>query len=62
LLQLLSRWSFHRQKLWLGFTLLLSGHHFVNYAIEVAAQLERELQKAEPPRAQIPVLLKLQPD
>lgn len=48
LLQLLGRWSFHRQKLWLGFTLLLSGQHFVNYAIEVAAQLERELQKAEP--------------
>jgi len=62
--RLLSRWSFCPQKFWLGVTILLSGHHFVRYAFEVAAQLERELHKAEPPIAiaQIPVLLKLQPD
>ncbi len=48
LLQLLFRSSFCPQKLWLGFTILLSGQHFINYALDVAAQLERELQKAEP--------------
>jgi radical SAM superfamily enzyme YgiQ (UPF0313 family) len=48
LLQLLFRSSFRPQKLWLGFTILLSGQHFINYALDVAAQLERELQKAEP--------------
>ena len=60
--RLLSRWSFCPQKFWLGVAILLSGHHFVRYALEVAAQLERELHKAEPPIAQIPVLLKLQPE
>ena len=47
LLQLVWRWSFCPQKFWLGFTILLSGQHFIRYALEVAAQLERELQKAE---------------
>jgi radical SAM superfamily enzyme YgiQ (UPF0313 family) len=51
--QLLCRWCFRPQKLWLGFTVLLSGHHFVRYALEVAAQLERELQKAEPAIANV---------
>lgn len=60
--RLFSRWSFCPQRFWLGVAIMLSGHHFVRYALEVAAQLERELQKAEPPLAQIPVLLKLQPD
>ncbi len=48
LLRLLCRWSFRRPKLLFGFLLLLSGRHFINYALDVAAQLERELQKAEP--------------
>ena len=60
--RLLSRWSFCPQKFWMGFAILLSGHHFVQYAREVAAQLERELQKDEPLPAQVPGLLKLQPD
>lgn len=47
LLQLLCRWFFRPQKLWLGFTILLSGQHFIHYAAEVAAHLERELQKTE---------------
>lgn len=47
LLQLLCRWFFRPQKLWLGFTILLSGHHFIRYALEVATHLEHELQKAE---------------
>jgi len=47
LLRFLSRWFFRPQKLWLGFAILLSGHHFIRYAVEVAAHLEHELQKAE---------------
>ncbi len=47
LLQLVWRWFFRSQKLWLGFTMLLSAEHFVDYASEVATQLERELQKGE---------------
>jgi radical SAM superfamily enzyme YgiQ (UPF0313 family) len=37
-------WNWSRQpaKLWLGFTVLLSAHHFVLYAREVADELERE--------------------
>lgn len=60
--RLVSRWSFCPPKFWLGVTILLSGHHFVPYAREVGAQLERDLQKAGGPIAQTPLLLKLQPD
>ena len=48
LLQLLYRWYFCPQRLWLGFTILLSGQHFINYAGEVATQLERELENVGP--------------
>jgi hypothetical protein len=39
-------WNWWREpaKLWLGFTVLLSAHHFVLYAREVADELERECQ------------------
>jgi len=45
LLRLLGRWSFNPPKLSLGFTILLSGHHFISYARNVVAQLESELAK-----------------
>jgi hypothetical protein len=37
-------WNWTRQpvKLWLGFMTLLSAHHFLNYAPQVADELERE--------------------
>jgi radical SAM superfamily enzyme YgiQ (UPF0313 family) len=46
-------WNWWRQpaKLWLGFMVLLSAHHFVLYAREVADELERECagaQRVEP--------------
>jgi hypothetical protein len=41
--RLLRRWGAHPQKLWLGFTLLFSGNHFVPYAAEVVAALDAEL-------------------
>ena len=43
LMRLLGRWSFNPPKLTLGFTILLSGHHFISYAKSVVAQLEAEL-------------------
>jgi radical SAM superfamily enzyme YgiQ (UPF0313 family) len=43
LVRLLGRWSFNPPKLSLGFTILLSGHHFISYARNVVAQLESEL-------------------
>lgn len=43
LMRLLGRWSFNLPKLSLGFTILLSGHHFISYARNVVAQLESEL-------------------
>jgi radical SAM superfamily enzyme YgiQ (UPF0313 family) len=45
LFQLLRHWAFHPAKLWLGFTLLLSGHHFILYAGSVVAALESELAR-----------------
>jgi hypothetical protein len=37
-------WNWTRQpvKLWLGFMTLLSAHHFLNYAHQVADELEQE--------------------
>jgi radical SAM superfamily enzyme YgiQ (UPF0313 family) len=39
LARLLARWSGDRRKLWLGFVVLMSGHHFISYAAETAAEL-----------------------
>lgn len=43
---LLARHSRRPQKMWLGFILLISGHHFINYSAEVCADLENEIAKA----------------
>jgi len=45
LLRLLGRWTFNPPKLSLGFTILLSGHHFISYAKSIVTQLEAELGK-----------------
>jgi radical SAM superfamily enzyme YgiQ (UPF0313 family) len=43
LFRLLRRWRRHPQKAWFGFSLLISGHHFINYARTVTAQMEDAL-------------------
>ena len=40
--QLVWRWSRQPAKLWMGFMVLLSAHHFVIYSRQVADELERE--------------------
>jgi radical SAM superfamily enzyme YgiQ (UPF0313 family) len=45
LLQILTRWSRNPPKLSMGITILLSGHHFIKYAQDVAAELEAECRK-----------------
>jgi radical SAM superfamily enzyme YgiQ (UPF0313 family) len=47
LYQLLRRFSGKPAKLWLGFTVLLSAHHFLIYSREVAGQLEAECRSIE---------------
>jgi radical SAM superfamily enzyme YgiQ (UPF0313 family) len=45
-------WAFEPAKMWLGFMMLLSAHHFVNYARQVSNQLEQEcraIEGTEPP-------------
>ena len=44
---LIWRWSTEPAKMWLGFMVLLSAHHFVIYAREVAEGLERDCQAME---------------
>ncbi len=46
LFRLLGHWTFDPAKLWLGYTLLLSGHHFISYAGSVVAELDSELTRA----------------
>ena len=41
------RWSRQPAKMWLGFMILLSAHHFVIYARQVANGLERECESLE---------------
>ena len=43
-------WNWWRQpaKVWLGFTVLLSAHHFVMYARVVEDELERECAGLQP--------------
>ena len=45
LLQILRRWWRNPPKLVMGMTMLLSGHHFIKYAQDVAAALEAQSQK-----------------
>ena len=45
LLQILRRWSGNPPKLIMGVTILLSGHHFIKYAHDVANELEAESRK-----------------
>jgi hypothetical protein len=47
LVRLLSLWGRDPVKLWWGFTILCSGHHFFNYTRTLFSQLDRELEKAE---------------
>ena len=43
--QIIARYSMNRAKLWLGATILISGHHFIPYAQEVVRQVEGEILK-----------------
>ena len=45
--KLLRTHSAHHTKLWMGFTVLLSAHHFLIYARQVAAELEQDVRKLE---------------
>jgi radical SAM superfamily enzyme YgiQ (UPF0313 family) len=45
LCQILFRWLLCPPKLWLGFVLLLSGHHFIPYTREVTDYLTEEIRK-----------------
>jgi hypothetical protein len=45
LFQVLRRWWRDRAKLRMGITLLFSAHHFINFAKNVAEELEAELRK-----------------
>ena len=51
LYQLVRRFGRQPAKLWLGFTVLLSAHHFLIYSREVAAELEQECLSFEKKQA-----------
>lgn len=42
---LMSRWGFNSRKIWMGFVLALSGHHFIPYAEDVIGELEKERRR-----------------
>jgi len=46
--KILARYAMDRPKLWLAATIMISGHHFIPYATEVAQKIERELRSRAP--------------
>jgi radical SAM superfamily enzyme YgiQ (UPF0313 family) len=54
--QIITRYSMNRTKLWLGATILISGHHFIPYAQVVVRQVEGEILRIgnEPSRVSDP--------
>ncbi len=47
LLLVIRKWARQPAKMWLGFMVLLTAHHFVNYSKEVADELERHCRDLE---------------
>jgi radical SAM superfamily enzyme YgiQ (UPF0313 family) len=47
LCEVIYRWCLCPPKLWMGFVLLLSGHHFIPYTREVTDYLTEEIRKIE---------------
>jgi len=47
-LRMLGRYATNRPKLWLAFTILISGHHFILYANELLEKVEQELVNVKP--------------
>lgn len=47
LAQLVGRWSLQPAKLWMGYTILLSGHHFIRYAGNLTASLKATLDQLQ---------------
>ena len=43
--QILTRWSRNRSQLRMGLVLLFSGHHFINFAQRLVAELDAEIEK-----------------
>lgn len=43
--QILTRWSRNRSQFRMGLVLLFSGHHFINFAERVVAELDAEVEK-----------------
>jgi radical SAM superfamily enzyme YgiQ (UPF0313 family) len=46
LMRLLTRWGLRPEKVWMGFVVALSGHHFIPYARRLAAMMQDERQHA----------------
>ncbi len=53
--KILTHFAFDRPKLWMGVTIMVSGHHFIPYAGELARKVERELERVQDSRELLPV-------
>jgi radical SAM superfamily enzyme YgiQ (UPF0313 family) len=47
LVRMFGRYALNRPKIWLACTILISGHHFIPYAAEVAEKIEGEMRRLE---------------
>jgi radical SAM superfamily enzyme YgiQ (UPF0313 family) len=56
--RLIARYPMNLAKLWLGFLILISGHHFIPYAQEVLRQVEAQIpETVNEPALEIPVAM-----
>ena len=46
--KIITHYATNRTKLWLAATIMISGHHFIPYAAEVVAKIEREVLSRAP--------------
>jgi len=53
--KVLTRFGLNRAKRWMGVIILISGHHFIPYAGELALKVERELERVPHVPEPIPV-------
>jgi radical SAM superfamily enzyme YgiQ (UPF0313 family) len=52
--RVLTHYAFNPPKLWMAATVMISGHHFIPYAREVVAAIERAVQRVEEPSELVP--------
>jgi hypothetical protein len=58
--KLIQKYAGDEARMWMGIKMLLSAHHFLRYAHELATEMERECRTLEAPDFRVPTLTLIQ--